>query len=393
MDTLQRPAAINPLTFIDRIIADLELTPTQYENAKRSYEAVAEVLNKSDSPIRIYNPKIRPQGSMRIGTTIKPVGRDEFDLDMLCWLAISGKNVTPHEVYEWVWNALGQDETYRKMRERRCRCIRINYAEAYRFHLDVTPAIPDWNKQSDSLYVPDRERRMWCSTHPIGFADTFFKPIAEKLPVFQRHVIESERRFTANAATEPLPAYGAFEKRPLQRIVQMMKHDRDKHYADNPKLIPSSILLTTITAQSYAAEVQTQAASLLEFVRSVIDCLPNYIQCVQLPKGCQYVVVNPTNDSENFAEKWTEDHYNEFRAWHRKLAGWVTALQNTRGKGADVMLTELSARLGKDRVIRAANSVGVDTRALQEAGKVRVDVTGTLGLIGTAIPKTVNFGA
>jgi hypothetical protein len=233
---------------------------------------------------------------------------------------------------------------------------------------------------------------MWCSTHPIGFADTFFKPIAEKLPVLQRHLIESERHFTANAATEPLPAYGAFEERPLQRIVQMMKHDRDKHYADNPKLIPSSILLTTITAHSYAAEVQTQAASLLEFVHNVIDRLPNYIQCVQLPKGRQYIVVNPTNDSENFAEKWTEDHYNEFRAWHRKLVGWVTALQNTRGKGADVMLTELSARLGKDRVIKAANSVGIETRALQEAGKVRVDVTGTLGLIGTSIPKTVNFG-
>src|SRR5206468_12180478 len=97
--------------------------------------------------------------------------------------------------------------------------------------------------------------------------------------------------------------------------------------------------------------------------------------------------------SENFAEKWTEDHYNEFRAWHRKLTSWLSALQNTRGKGADVMLTELSARLGKERVIKAANSVGVDTSALHEAGKVRVNATGTLGGIGTAIPKTVNFGA
>jgi hypothetical protein len=173
----------------------------------------------------------------------------------------------------------------------------------------------------------------------------------------------------------------------------MVKHDRDKHYADKPKVIPSSILLTTITARSYAVEVGIPTTTLLDFVKRVVDRLPNYIECVHAPSGRQYVVANPVNTSENFAEQWTDAHYNEFRAWHQKLSAWLGALQNTRGKGADVMLTELSARLGKDGVIKAANSVGMDTRALQESGKIRVDGKGMVGTLGTLIPKTVNFGA
>src|SRR5206468_8189082 len=116
-------------------------------------------------------------------------------------------------------------------------------------------------------------------------ADTFFKPIAEQLPVYGSQLVERDGRFAANAAVEPLPNYGAFEKKPLQRIVQLVKHDRDKHYANNLKVAPSSILVTTITAQSYAAEVRIRAATLLEFVRNVVDQLPNYIECIQLPRG------------------------------------------------------------------------------------------------------------
>lgn len=393
MNALQPPPAINPLTFIDRIIAEIELTPTQFENAERSYNAIAAVLNKPESPIRIYSPRIQPQGSMRIGTTVRPPQRKEFDLDMLCLLLVLGKGLTPHDVYEWVWNALGTDETYRSMRERRCRCIRINYSDTFRFHLDVTPAIPDWNKQSDTLFIPDRQQASWCSTHPIGFAESFFKPVAERMPVYQSDLVEAERSFAAANAVEPLPCYGVFEKKPLQRIVQMLKHDRDNHYLDTPELIPSSILLTTITARTYAAEVGIRVTNLLEFVHRIVSRLPTYIDVVEFGGHRRFSVPNPVNREENFAEKWTDAHYNEFRSWHSKVVTWLATLRNTRGKGADVMLTELSARLDKQRVIRAANSVGIDTRRLQEAERIRVDKKGTLGLIGTTVPRTINFGA
>ena len=81
----------------------------------------------------------------------------------------------------------------------------------------------------------------------------------------------------------------------------MLKHDRDEHYGDKPKLVPCSILLTPITARWYAAEVGIPATSLLDFVPKVVDRLPSYIGCVQTRNGQEYVVVNPVNKDENFS--------------------------------------------------------------------------------------------
>lgn len=394
MNISSTPSATNPLSFIDRIIAEIELSPTQYQQAERSYRAVAEVLRKEGSPILIFNPSIHPQGSMRIGTTIKPWAQDEFDLDLLCWLAASGKQYTPEEVYEWVWKTLYADGTYRPMLERRCRCIRISYSDGFRFHLDVTPAIPDWDSHSQSLYVPDRTRKTWCSTHPLGFADSFFKPIANKMPILERQFTTNSREFSAKTATvELLPAHGAFDKVPLQRVIQWLKHDRDKYYQDKGALIPSSILLTTLTAKSYDASVKTAAPSLLALVHRIIAGIPGFIGRIPAGNRTIYSIINPVNHNENFAERWTDRHYVEFTRWHSQLFASLQALEATRGKGVDVMLNELSTTFGEARVKRAANSLGVDTRKLHEAGKLRIDtVRGAVGAAGSVIPRTINFG-
>jgi hypothetical protein len=394
MSTSTVPPAMNPLSFIDRIIADLELTPTQYEQAKTSYEAVAEALRRPASPILIFNPSIHPQGSMRIGTTKKPWRRDHFDLDMLCWLGASGKQYTPHDIYERVYQALKSHGTYCTMLERRCRCIRINYNETFQFHLDVTPAIPDWDSQSDALYIPDRTLKTWCPTHPLAFADTFFKPIAAIAPLLEYQLTANSRQFSAKAASiEPLPAHGAFDKKPLQRIVQLLKHDRDKYYENRQGLVPSSILLTTITAHSYSRAVRTGFPSLIHFVRKVVGDIPIFIERSHDGTRMRYRVANPVHTTENFAERWTDQHYVEFMQWHSQLAAYLNSLEDSRGKGVDVMLNALSARYGEDSIKRAANSLGVDTRILHEAGLLRMSPsTGAVGAVGSMIPRTVNFG-
>lgn len=387
------PSALNPLGFIDRIITQIELSPTQYRQAERSYRAVAEVLRRAGSPILIFNPSIHPQGSMRIGTTIKPWAQDEFDLDLLCWLAASGKKYTPEEVYEWVWKTLYSDGTYRPMLERRCRCIRINYNDDFKFHLDVTPAIPDWDSQSESLYIPDRTRRTWCSTHPLGFADSFFKPIASIMPILERQLTANSREFSAKATVEPLPAHGAFDKTPLQRVVQWLKHDRDRYYQGRGDIVPSSVLLTTLTARSYELSVKTAVPSLLALVHRIIAGVPSFVSRIPVGNRTTYSVVNPVNQHENFAERWTDRHYLEFMRWHSQLSTSLQALEATRGKGVDSMLKELSTTFGEERVKRAANSLGVDTRKLHEAGQLRIDaVRGAIGAIGSVIPRTINFG-
>ena len=138
------------------------------ETAERSYNAIATVLNKPNSPIRIYSPRIQPRAYPRESARRSGRLQTAKNSISICsrLLALSGKGVTPHDVYEWVWNALGTDETYRGMRERRCRCIRINYADAFRFDLYVMPAIL-WIGTNKAIpcNIPDRDPGCVVSGH------------------------------------------------------------------------------------------------------------------------------------------------------------------------------------------------------------------------------------
>ncbi len=125
--------------------------------------------------------------------------------------------------------------------------------------------------------------------HALGYAESFFKPIAEKLPRYGTSgAVESKRDFSANAAVEPLLPHGAFAKKPLQRIVQLLKRDRDQYYDSKAINRPSSILLTTLTAKSYAAAVGSQWQTLLDFVIHVVSKLQYSIVASATPGGERY---------------------------------------------------------------------------------------------------------
>ena len=73
--------------FLESLADVLDITSTQFEQAKTSYEAVGAWLSRDASPISKYNPIIYPQGSFRIGTVIKPIAdEDNFDVDVICLL-------------------------------------------------------------------------------------------------------------------------------------------------------------------------------------------------------------------------------------------------------------------------------------------------------------------
>ena len=68
---------------LDAICHDLEITEAQYEAAKANYEAVSAWLSASDDPVLKYLD-LYVHGSTGLGTTVKPLGRDEFDVDLIC---------------------------------------------------------------------------------------------------------------------------------------------------------------------------------------------------------------------------------------------------------------------------------------------------------------------
>lgn len=70
-------------SILDEICRGIELTQAQLAAARTSYEAVAEWLSGSPTPL-LRDIRAYAHGSAAPGTTVKPLSREEFDVDLIC---------------------------------------------------------------------------------------------------------------------------------------------------------------------------------------------------------------------------------------------------------------------------------------------------------------------
>lgn len=281
---------------------ELDLTPTQYQKAVSRYEAVGEYLDALGSPLKPYSPEIFAQGSMALGTTVKPIGRDEFDIDLMCQLEISSNEI-PEHVKRIVGERLRSHEQYRKMLLEKNRCWRLEYRGE--FHMDIIPGIPDTIRQSRSttaLLVPDKELQCWKESDPKGYTAWFMA----------RATTRSHQSRSVQARVEPLPStQNERPKFPLQVVVQLLKRHRDLMFMnrDDGEDAPISIVITTLAARAYDGSQSISSA-----MSNILLRMSNHI--TRMRDGTE-VVENPVNHQENFADKWaTHPHRRQcFYEW------------------------------------------------------------------------------
>ena len=87
---------------LDSVFDNLDLTKTQRERIETAYNAVGSYLASCDHPL-LEGAQIYPQGSMRLRTTNKPLGQEEFDVDQRLRAGLSAqqvKEVIPEAVFE-----------------------------------------------------------------------------------------------------------------------------------------------------------------------------------------------------------------------------------------------------------------------------------------------------
>ena len=177
-------------TTADEILLELcellQIKPDQHKAAESAYLEVGHWLSAPESPLMAFDPQIYPQGSLRIGTTNQPIARQEYDLDLVCELAIDWKQLeSPSILLADVESRIALHPSYRNVMERRPRCIRLRFGG--RFHLDIVPACPDPGAGETGIVIPDRELRSWRSSNPKGFADG-----TRSVPIFFSRVFEKE---------------------------------------------------------------------------------------------------------------------------------------------------------------------------------------------------------
>jgi len=364
---------------LNRVCLLLELTATQYRDAEEKYQSVGKWLSAEGSLLAIFAPEIYPQGSMLLGTTVRPWGRMEYDLDLVCqlhWCA----NQLPLTVYDWVYGRMNANETYAEMLEKLKRCLRLNYAGA--FHMDILPACPNDGVGIGSIIVPDRKLECWTHSNPKGFAAWFFEKCRLRDELAERML---------KGSVEPLPSPVPSEyKFPLQRIVQLMKRHRDVYFRGGHD-IARSVILTTLAGHFYRGQ-----RSLSHALESVLDGV--YAELERHPTVPR--IANPVHPAENFADTWDQEKYDRFKAYIRNFRQALKALLypslSEERLGLEGAAGRLGELLGTEKVTEAIRIEAKEMNEHRDNGGLTIVSSGILTGVSKArsiaIPRNQFFG-
>lgn len=324
---------------LDRIGIKLQLSPTAYDLAEERYHAIGNWLEAESNPLAELKPVIYSQGSLRIGTTVKPRGRNEYDLDLVCELQATCDDFpSPVHVLNLIENRIRDSGTYCEMVEPKRRCIRVTYAD--QFHLDILPACPSPHDGEHCVVVPDREANRWKESNPKGYALWFERTARQARKVFLKFM-------------DPLPEQEAYEDlTTLHRVVQLLKRYRDIAYEKQLELAPISIVLTTLAAQHYAGQ-QSVTEAMAGIIRGIINSIPE--------TGRLYVF-NPTNPQEDLSERWgsNPEAYRAFKDGIFRLRDRCQRLENATGgiqRTAKLLEELFGERVAKEVIVEQTKAM------------------------------------
>lgn len=352
---------------LEMIADELNITPTMMEKAVNSYQAVGEWIGDGLN----YDVAIKPQGSMNLGTVIRPIDdSDDYDMDLVCLLK-NGYKLSAEELKKIVGERLKENATYRKMLEKEGkRCWTMQYNE---FHMDILPCT-----SKDKIYSPEVSTAIRL-THKLGtgrYVDKYSDPEAYHDWFVNRmtgRTMVNKDSIYAERDTEidKVPTYK--KRTTLQKAIQLLKRHRDITFAGCTDNAPISIIITTLAAWAYNGE-----SNVFDALRNILSKMSEYIE----QQNDMYCILNPVMGEENFADKWNENHKKA-----DAFFSWLEAAKSDLLEkplsfvGIDAIGTELMSRLGEAPVKRALNKYGEATKNSRNNGTLYIN--GTMGGLST----------
>lgn len=278
-------------TMYEEIADELNISDSLFEKVCKSYKALGNYLENELSGRKV---EIFPQGSMNLGTLIKPISEDDdYDLDAVC--KIYDDINDPKELKNLIGDVLKESDRYSKMLQPEGkRCWTIKYNEESHFHMDILPCCP-YKKNDSSLKITHKENGLYGFkiSNPEGYA-VWFNNIQEN----ERKKIYTSKSVEYSNNVEDLRKYDI--RTNLQKTIQILKRHRDIKYFNTTDIErdnkPISIIITTIAAKLYSEN------------DTIVDLIDKFTSqwktCFEIDSSNNYILKNPVNESENFADKW-----------------------------------------------------------------------------------------
>ena len=145
---------------------------------------------------------------------------------------------------------------------------------------------------------------------------------------------------------------------------------------------PISIIITTLAAKAYKGD-----ANLYDALVNVILSMESYIE---RDSDGNYVISNPVNEEENFADKWPmhPKRKENFFKWLVQLKKDLRSLQSTTGM--DLQRT-LSNSFGQEATMRSFTDFTANKHNEFKSNVTRISETGVLGTIGKNLNASNTF--
>lgn len=334
----------------------LDISPSKYRQAMERYSSMQTYLQNGEYRDAKGKPEIYLQGSFKLGTEIRPY-RDckdaDYDVDMVCRLEHEKDNTSPDKVKHQVGDHLKEHGTYSKMLDDEGkRCWTLNYAEqdGIGFHMDILPSVQEtWSPSSDHYWFrsaiavtnqnSEDKSYTWTTSNPKDFAEWFYdknKTVFENIKLDQKQTLfESYKQDGLFADRDSVP--NIHVKTPLQRAIQLLKRHRDIRFSkhESEKFKPISMVITVLATQAYRNE-----STIYETLSNLVDTFSRHADQLQPTfrfdeaiarssytlitrrSDGTWLIPNPTNLGENFADRWHEDHHSRAKAFFQWV-GWV----------------------------------------------------------------------
>lgn len=364
--------------YLEALAKALEIPRSRYEQAEKSYKSFGEWLHRDESTVRGLGPDVFVQGSFRLGTVIKPQSNEEeYDVDCACALTDLDKSkLTQADLKK----LLGEEiMLYRKSKgmskdvhEGR-RCWRLEYSDGAQFHMDIVPSIPNGHDARRILETSNLDARFadtaiaitdnevlpqyhiltddWPRSNPRGYAEWFKSRMGDVFKRRREQVLNEMRAEGVTASVEDIPTYRV--RTPLQSAIMILKRHRDTMFADDTTDKPISIIIATLAAHAYSGE-ETIGLALL----SILSRMENAIE----HDGQKYIIKNPTDALENFADKWEKqpERARAFYAWLEEArSDFAAASRLVEHRRMAVVLAD---RMGSDLTNQASDRILQSTR-------------------------------
>jgi len=380
---------------LNRISRTLDIGDELFKDAEKEYKHLGKWVNKKiDEESIPYQVDIYPQGSMALGTVVRPLPvrgkRDDFDLDWVLAFqddyGFSPKEMKCEIVQSWLQDYLDRRGYSIGQMEEKRRCWHVENNEHPGFHTDVVPGYV----QAEMLQITNKDESnntySYIPSNPKGYQDWFFKRCEIRRKILHE---EYERAFRADAKIEELKRNKL--KTPLQKSIQILKRYRDVQFQnidEETHIKPISIIITTLAATFYNNE-----DSIFATIESFLRQAKSYIESNKNENG--YFIIDPSNKAENLADKWNThperaEAFFEFLRCVQNDFNW----EKLKIMNSIELPRHLKKILGEKVITEVYNEMAEESKLGQNQGNLKVDPRkGIISATGSIIvPESHHFG-